>query len=304
MKRSCLFVGAKPEATSARRAVRDGGGSSTSASSASLHLVDGAREQRANDVAPARRRHEVREEAGRDAVLEGVPDDGDATQLGAAIRAEAAVVAGRVEVAPAEVLGVADEVAPVGGGGAAAELVEVRAEPLELGAPRARAGSRSAPSGSPEPALLPRPPERVPDDGAGAQRARPQPQARQVDPPEPVHEDRVGGAVRERDRERSAGRGGGRLVLPLERREDPLPAVAGSVATLTGIASRVTAPSSAVRKKLIAATPTTSSSSTARDTIPSPAGFRSNHQANSSSESCVVPTRASRATSAARRSAV
>ncbi len=80
----------------------------------------------------------------------------------------------------------------------------------------------------------------------------------------------------------------------------PWPRYRGSVATFTGMASRVSTPFSTVRKKLIAATPTTSPPSTASETIPSPAGFRSNHHANSSSESCVVPTRASSATSAAR----
>ena len=48
----------------------------------------------------------------------------------------------------------------------------------------------------------------------------------------------------------------------------PWPRYRGSVATLTGIARRVSMPSSAVRKKLIAATPTTSPSSTASETIP------------------------------------
>jgi hypothetical protein len=57
-------------------------------------------------------------------------------------------------------------------------------------------------------------------------------------------------------------------------------------------------------KKLIAATPTTSFSSTASETIPSPPGLRSNHHVNSSSESCVVPTRARSSTSDARHSGV
>ena len=84
----------------------------------------------------------------------------------------------------------------------------------------------------------------------------------------------------------------------------PCPRYRESVATFTGIARRVSTPSSRVLKKLIAATPTTSPWSTASETIPSPPGFLSNHQVNSSSESCVVPTRASSATSDARHSGV
>ena len=79
---------------------------------------------------------------------------------------------------------------------------------------------------------------------------------------------------------------------------------AASVATFTGIARRVSTPSSVVLKKLMAATPTTSPSSTASETIPAPPGFRSNHHVNSSSVSCVVPTRASSATSDDRHSGV
>ena len=48
-----------------------------------------------------------------------------------AVGAEAAVVARRVEVAPAEVLRVAREVAPVAGRGTCAELVHLGAEPLD-----------------------------------------------------------------------------------------------------------------------------------------------------------------------------
>ena len=94
------------------------------------------------------------------------------------------------------------------------------------------------------------------------------------------------------------GRGGRLLVLLLERREDALAAVARVRRDVhRDRQARLDARRAVVVKKLIAATPTTSPPSTASDTIPSPAGFRSNHHANSSSVSCVVPTRASSATS-------
>ena len=107
MKRSFLFVGAKP-ARRARAGERcDGGGRSTSASAPPLHLRDRARHERADAARVLGRDDEVGEEPGGDAVLERVADDRDAGQLASPIRAEAAVVARRVEVAPVEVRGVA-----------------------------------------------------------------------------------------------------------------------------------------------------------------------------------------------------
>ena len=85
---------------------------------------------------------------------------------------------------------------------------------------------RAPPFPRPQPALLSRTPQRVADDGARAQRACPQPQAREVDPVEAVYEDRIRGSVREGHGERGARLRRRRLVLPLERREHALAAVA------------------------------------------------------------------------------
>ena len=63
-----------------------------------------------------------------------------------------------------------------------------------------------------------------------------------------------------------------------------------SVATCTGIATSRSAPSRIIRKKLIAATPTTRSPSTPSEISFRPTGFRSNHQSNSASSMCDRPT--------------
>ena len=75
------------------------------------------------------------------------------------------------------------------------------------------------------PALLTLATKGVANDARDAERLGPQPQARQVDPPQPADEDRVRVRIRERDGERRAGRGSGFLVLLLHRREDTLPAI-------------------------------------------------------------------------------
>ena len=75
MKRSCLFVGAKPARRSARRCSVAGGRSSTSASAPPSTSRDCPRDERADSRAVLRRRDEVGEEARRDAVLERVADD-------------------------------------------------------------------------------------------------------------------------------------------------------------------------------------------------------------------------------------
>src|SRR5919201_1755153 len=63
-----------------------------------------------------------------------------------------------------------------------------------------------------------------------------------------------------------------------------------SVATCTGIATARSSPSRSIRKKLIAATPTTRPSSTPSEISRRPTGFRSNHHSNSASSMCDRPT--------------
>ena len=121
--------------------------------------------------------------ARRDAVLERVPDDRDAGQLPVRYGAEAPVVARRVEVAPVEVLGVADEVVPVAGARARPSASK-SGRSARRAAPRGRRRRRRRRPGA-QPAVLARPAEQVAGDGADAQRPRPQPKPRQVDPAEP-----------------------------------------------------------------------------------------------------------------------
>ena len=131
MKRSFLFVGAKPARTSARRCADRRRRQQDERVRPSLHLFDGTRDERAHGVGVVGRRDEVGEEARRDAVLERVADDGDADERVLPVRPEAAVVPRRVEVAPVEVPGVAREVAPVAGCGPGAQLVHVLGEPRD-----------------------------------------------------------------------------------------------------------------------------------------------------------------------------
>ena len=107
MKRSFLFVGAKPARASARRWTATAWRQEHERVGAPSHLVRGARDERPHCVSVVGRSDEIGEEARRDAVLEGVPHDRDAAELLAAVCTEAAVVARRVEVAPGEVRGVA-----------------------------------------------------------------------------------------------------------------------------------------------------------------------------------------------------
>ena len=271
---------------------------------ASLHLVDRSRDERPDRGRPSGAATRSARNPAETPCLNVCPTTRDADELAPAIRPEAAVVARRVEVAPVEVLGVAGEVAAVAGGSARAERVQSRRRSGRPAAPRAR-GSCAPRVGGAHPAVLPRAPEHVADDAADPQRPSPQPQPREVDPAEPADEDRVRLGVREGHGERRA-RGGRRLlVLLLQRREHALAAVARVRRDVhRDREPRLDALRACVLKKLIAATPTTSPSSTASETIPSPAGLRSNHHANSSSESCVVPTRASSATSDGRHSGV
>src|SRR5687767_14527901 len=71
---------------------------------AALDLGGGTRHERSNGLRVLRRRNEVGDEAGGHAVLEGVTDGRDTGELVSPIRAEAAVVTWRVDVAPADVL--------------------------------------------------------------------------------------------------------------------------------------------------------------------------------------------------------
>ena len=64
-------------------------------------------------------------------MLERVPHDRDADERAVAVGTEAAVVAWGVQVTPVEVPGVTGEVAAVPRRCPHAELVEVRAEPLD-----------------------------------------------------------------------------------------------------------------------------------------------------------------------------
>jgi hypothetical protein len=162
-----------------------------------VYLGDGTGHEGADRGRVVRSRNEIGEEPGRDAVLERVADHAGAGELVAAVHAEAAVIARRVEVAPVEVRSVAGEVAPVAGRRAPPELVHVHAETLQ----RAHFEAVEHPGSGirrPHAATLTRPAERVPDDARDAKRPCPQPQSRQVDPAEPPHEDRVRLCVRER----------------------------------------------------------------------------------------------------------
>jgi len=96
-----------------------------------------------------------------------------------AVRAEAAGVGRRVAVSPVEVLRIAHEVAPIACGRAPAELVHLRAEPLDEpdleAARRPRLGVRRS-----QPAALSGPPERVPNHCPSPEWPRPQAKARQT----------------------------------------------------------------------------------------------------------------------------
>ena len=141
MKRSFLFVGAKPARASARRWTRRRRRQEHERVCASLHLRDCARHERANRCSVLGSRDEVGEKPGGDAVLERVADDGHTGELASPVRAEAPVVARRVEVAPVEVRGIAREVIAVArpprGHRASSRS---GAEALDTREPRARGG--------------------------------------------------------------------------------------------------------------------------------------------------------------------
>ena len=213
MKRSFLFVGAKPARTSARRCADEGGGSSTSASAPPSTSAT-ARETRAriacsSSGAATRSARNPAETP----CLNVWPTTATPASSSGAVRAEAAVVARRVEVAPVEVLGVAREVAAVALRRHAGRARPCRPRSGRSGARRGRGACADAGSGVAHPALLALATKRVANDARDAERLGPQPQPRQVDPAQPADEDRVRVRVRERDGERRAGRGRGVLVL-------------------------------------------------------------------------------------------
>ena len=177
MKRSFLFVGAKPARSNVRRCAASARRQEHERVRAALHLGGSAGDERAYRlrVSGGRATRSATNPADTPC-LNVCPTTATPDELAFTVRAETAVVARRVEIPPVEVLGVAGEVAAVARGGAPTQLVQLRAEALDephleaVDRPRRRVRR-------PQPTALARPAERVPDDARGPQRPRPQPQA-------------------------------------------------------------------------------------------------------------------------------
>ena len=171
----------------------------------------------------------------------GVADDRDPRETVALERAEGPVFAGRRGEAPVQVRSVADEVAPVAGGGLLPQRVGLRPELGERldpeAADRPRLRIRRV-----EPTRRRRLAEEVARHRADPQQPRPDSPPRQVLPAEPPDEDRVGRRIRKGERDRRAGAGGRLLVHELEAREDPAAAVAGVGRDVDGHRDRLLPP--------------------------------------------------------------